>query len=185
MNGGIDEYNRLHSADDADERNANYKSLVNSYYDLATLFYEWGWGQSFHFAYRHPHEDFGESIRRHEHYLASKLGLSPTASNLKVLDVGCGIGGPMRNICKFTGADVTGLTLNQYQVDRGNEFCEANPQVGAGRLYAHAIQGLQLRCRVCHRGDVPRTRSTWGVFRNVPRPEARFGLCLLRVVHDG
>ena len=28
----------------------------------------------------------------------------------------------MRNICKFTGCDVTGLTLNQYQVDRGNEI---------------------------------------------------------------
>ena len=47
-------------------------------------------------------------------------------ANVKVLDVGCGIGGPMRNICKFTGADVTGLTLNQYQVDRGNELCVAD-----------------------------------------------------------
>ena len=143
VNGGIDEYNRLHSADDADERNANYKSLVNSYYDLATLFYEWGWGQSFHFAFRHPHEDFGESIRRHEHYLASKLGLSPTASNLKVVDVGCGIGGPMRNICKFTGADVTGLTLNQYQVDRGNELCEADPQLGTEKC--RSVQGDFMR----------------------------------------
>ena len=139
VNGGIDEYNRLHSFNEADERNSQYKSLVNSYYDLATLFYEWGWGQSFHFAYRHPHEDFAESIRRHEHYLASKLGLSATAGKLKVLDVGCGIGGPMRNICKFTGADVTGLTLNQYQVDRGNELCEADPQLGTSKC--RSIQG--------------------------------------------
>ena len=43
-------------------------------------------------------------------------------SRHKVLDVGCGIGGPMRNICKFTGADVTGLTLNQYQVEVVNNF---------------------------------------------------------------
>ena len=28
----------------------------------------------------------------------------------------------MRNICSFTGCDFTGLTLNQYQVDRGNEI---------------------------------------------------------------
>eukprot|EP00957_Ditylum_brightwellii_P137525 10484661-Ditylum_brightwellii.AAC.1 len=103
----IDEYNRLHSFESAEERNSNYKSLVNSYYDLATLFYEWGWGSSFHFAYRYPHENFAESIRRHEYYLASKLGLSDDASSTKVLDVGCGIGGPMRNICRFTGADVT------------------------------------------------------------------------------
>lgn len=118
---GIDEYNRLHSSDVA-ERNSEYKSLVNSYYDLATLFYEWGWGQSFHFANRYPNETFAESIRRHEYYLASKLGLSKDSSTLKVLDVGCGIGGPMRNICKFTGCDVTGLTLNEYQVNRGNEI---------------------------------------------------------------
>ena len=86
---GIDEYNRLHSSDVA-ERNSEYKSLVNSYYDLATLFYEWGWGQSFHFANRYPNETFAESIRRHEYYLASKLGLSKDSSTLKVLDVGCG-----------------------------------------------------------------------------------------------
>ena len=56
-----------------------------------------------------------------------KEGSTPSMANIKVLDVGCGIGGPMRNICKFTGADVTGLTLNQYQVNRGNELCAADP----------------------------------------------------------
>ncbi|CAM9291861.1 unnamed protein product [Heterosigma akashiwo] len=34
----------------------------------------------------------------------------------KLLDCGCGIGGPYRNIAQFTGADVTGITLNEYQV---------------------------------------------------------------------
>jgi len=135
VNKGIDEYNRLHQADSPEERNKEYKSLVNSYYDLATLFYEWGWGQSFHFAYRYPFESFAESIRRHEYYLASKLALSSKASDLKVLDVGCGIGGPMRNICRFTGADVTGLTLNQYQVDRGNVLNSA--EIGSCR----SVQG--------------------------------------------
>lgn len=104
-----------------EDRNKEYKSLVNSYYDLATLFYEWGWGPSFHFAFRYPQESFAEAIRRHEFYLASKLGL--LTSHSKLLDVGCGIGGPMRNLCWFTGADITGLTLNPYQVERGNELC--------------------------------------------------------------
>ena len=39
---------------------------------------------------RYPNESFAESIRRHEYYLASKLGLSKDSSTLKVLDVGCG-----------------------------------------------------------------------------------------------
>ena len=123
---------------------------MNSYYDLATLFYEWGWGQSFHFANRYPNESFHESIKRHEYYLASQLNLAGCCSNtgndgdlskVKVLDVGCGIGGPMRNICKFTGADITGLTLNQYQVNRGNELCSLDPQLGFSTDKCRSVQG--------------------------------------------
>jgi sterol 24-C-methyltransferase len=41
---------------------------VNKYYDLATSFYEYGWGESFHFAHRYKWETLRESIVRHEHY---------------------------------------------------------------------------------------------------------------------
>jgi sterol 24-C-methyltransferase len=129
VNSGIDRYLELHQKEDVDTRNAEYKALIDTYYDLSTLFYEWGWGSSFHFAYRHLFESFAESIRRHEYYLASKLGLYGKSYSQKVIDVGCGIGGPMRNICRFTSQDVTGLTLNQYQVDRGNELCDVDEVV--------------------------------------------------------
>jgi len=36
----------------------------------------------------------------------------------KVLDVGCGVGGPMRIIAASTGARVTGITISEYQVGR-------------------------------------------------------------------
>jgi sterol 24-C-methyltransferase len=58
--------------------------------DLATLFYEWGWGQSFHFANRHKDESFAQSIKRHEYYLASRLvspGLAWTVLCCAVVDV--------------------------------------------------------------------------------------------------
>ena len=117
----IDQYNELH--DDAkagvDGRNMDYTTLVNSYYELATLFYEWGWGQSFHFAYQLKNEHFKEAIARHEYYLAGRLAVK---EGDEVLDCGCGIGGPMRNIAKFTRANITGVTLNEYQVNRGNEL---------------------------------------------------------------
>jgi hypothetical protein len=70
----IEEYNQLHKAEDASVRNSAYASLVNHYYELATLFYEVGWCQSFHFAYHMVGESFAEGIRRHEYYLASFLG---------------------------------------------------------------------------------------------------------------
>ena len=117
----IDGYNDLHddNKEGLESRNMDYTQLVNSYYELATSFYEWGWGQSFHFAYQLPHEKFSEAIARHEYYLAGQLGVK---AGDKVLDVGCGVGGPMRNIARFTRANITGVTLNEYQVIRGNQL---------------------------------------------------------------
>ena len=92
---------------------------MNKYYDLATSFYEYGWGESFHFAHRYKWETLRESIVRHEHFLASKLNVGPGS---KVLDVGCGVGGPLREIAAFTGAYVTGLNNNAFQIKRGTEL---------------------------------------------------------------
>eukprot|EP00245_Coleochaete_scutata_P013528 TRINITY_DN5533_c0_g1_i1.p1 TRINITY_DN5533_c0_g1~~TRINITY_DN5533_c0_g1_i1.p1 ORF type:complete len:360 (+),score=77.73 TRINITY_DN5533_c0_g1_i1:126-1205(+) len=105
-------------------RKLNYTDLVNKYYDLATSFYEYGWGEAFHFAHRWNGETLRESIKRHEHYLALKLALKP---GMKVLDVGCGIGGPLREIARFSGASITGLNNNEYQITRGTVL---NKRVG-------------------------------------------------------
>ncbi|KAJ8606608.1 hypothetical protein MRB53_040837 [Persea americana] len=40
-----------------------------------------------------------------------------------VLDVGCGVGGPAREIATFTGANVTGLNNNDYQISRAEAYC--------------------------------------------------------------
>ena len=64
------------------------------------------------------YETLQGSILRHECRLADRLRLK---RNQKVLDVGCGIGGPLRNIAKLTGAHVTGINNNGYQIQRGNE----------------------------------------------------------------
>jgi sterol 24-C-methyltransferase len=108
----IDTYNNLHSSEQADSRNQSYATLVNAYYELATLFYEWGWGDSFHFAYQLKNESFKSAIARHEYFLAGRLGVK---AGDRVLDCGCGVGGPMRNIAKFTRAQITGVTLNEVR----------------------------------------------------------------------
>jgi sterol 24-C-methyltransferase len=99
----------------AENRQKNYEGITNTYYDLATDFYERAWGQSFHFAPRWRGESLREAILRHEYWLALKLGLK---SGMQVLDLGCGVGGPMRNIARFSGAGVTGINNNSYQVSR-------------------------------------------------------------------
>ncbi|XP_068647396.1 cycloartenol-C-24-methyltransferase-like [Aristolochia californica] len=117
----VDQYEKYHASHGGNEqaRKENYTDMVNKYYDLSTSFYEYGWGESFHFATRWKGESLRESIKRHEHFLALKLGLQP---GMKVLDVGCGIGGPLREISRFSSTSITGLNNNEYQIARGKVF---------------------------------------------------------------
>jgi sterol 24-C-methyltransferase len=96
-------------------RKAQYARMINDYYDVVTDFYEHAWGQSFHFAARKKGESFEASLARAEHYLALRLRLGP---EMKVLDVGCGVGGPMRAIASFSGASIEGVNNNDYQLDK-------------------------------------------------------------------
>ncbi len=94
----------------------NYRSLVTHFYDLVTNFYEFGWGQSFHFAPRLRGESFKASILRYQLYLADRLAIKP---GMQVLDLGCGVGGPMANLARHTGASFVGININAHQVERG------------------------------------------------------------------
>lgn len=58
-------------------------------------------------------------MKRHEHFIASQLALRP---GMKVLDVGCGIGGPLREIARLSSTSITGLTNNEYHIKRGEEL---------------------------------------------------------------
>jgi len=112
----VDRYLSLFGRDDAEkDRNAAYVDLVNGYYDLVTDFYERGWGQAFHFAPGRVGETFATSIQRHEHYLALRLGLR---EGDRVLDVGCGVGGPMRTIAQLSGASIDGINNHPDQLRR-------------------------------------------------------------------
>ena len=104
-----------------DERNSDYKNFINIYYDLVTDFYEYGWGQSFHFAPRAPNESFLASIARHEHYLAHMLDLW---LGMQVIDLDCGIGGPLREIVRFSGAKILGVSNNAYRLKRARKLTE-------------------------------------------------------------
>jgi len=113
----VTKYNEVFDERDYNKRSKNAQNVTNNFYDLITKFYERGWGESFHFAPRFRGEKFEASIVRHEHFLASKLGLSDKD---KVLDVGCGVMGPARNLARISGAHITGLTINHFQVERCN-----------------------------------------------------------------
>ncbi|KAL8369492.1 hypothetical protein RB595_000015 [Gaeumannomyces hyphopodioides] len=109
------------TAEAREARRTDYASITRQYYNLATDLYEYGWSQSFHFCRFAYGEGFHAAIARHEQYLAHRMGIKRGA---RVLDVGCGVGGPARQMAKFTGAYITGVNLNEYQVERATRYAE-------------------------------------------------------------
>jgi cyclopropane fatty-acyl-phospholipid synthase-like methyltransferase len=105
----------------AEEENRDV-GMVDSYYTLATDFYEYGWGESFHFAHRREGESHDASIKRHEQRLVDIMQIKAGDS---VVDVGCGVGGPAREIARYSQAKITGVTINEYQVARANNLTAA------------------------------------------------------------
>ncbi|MCG8591738.1 MAG: methyltransferase domain-containing protein [Proteobacteria bacterium] len=145
----LDEYHTLRSdaaGEGLSERPVTYANLVNQFYELVTDFYEYGWGRSFHFAPRKQGESFPESIARHEHYLADALRLGRES---RVLDAGCGVGGPLLEIAGHTGAAIVGLNNSAYQIQKGERYLRR--------------AGLADRCSFL-RGD----------FMDIPAPAATF-----------
>ena len=127
-NVGIENYTNFWQKDskndsetDRQNRLEVYKDVVNGYYDGATELYEYGWGTSFHFCRYYKGEGFYQALARHEHYLSSQIGLKP---GMRVLDVGCGVGGPAREIATFSDAHITGLNNNSFQVSRARKYTE-------------------------------------------------------------
>ena len=104
-----------------DNRKSVYREVNNLYYDLVTDFFEYGWGRSFHFAPRVPGESFKESLARHERNMADVLGLEP---GMTVADLGCGIGGPLLEIARCSGAKIVGVNSNAYQLKRARRLAE-------------------------------------------------------------
>ena len=92
-----------------------YAAMVGTFYDLITDFYEYGWGRSFHFAPAKDGASFEEALADHQHYLGDALGLKP---GMRVLDVGCGVGGPQRALAKRFGPAIVGLNISEYQLGR-------------------------------------------------------------------
>ena len=121
---------RLVASADVSDEPVRSQPIVAQLYGQISGVLEHIWGQSFHFAARFADETHGESLRRDEHNLALRMELRP---GMHVLDVGCGIGGPMRNISRFADVSVTGITISEPQVKRGEA------------LIAEA--GLSDRCR--------------------------------------
>lgn len=177
------DYNRRYGGEargGEDERKADYRNFENTYYDLVTDFYEYGWGRSFHFAPRVEGESFAASLARHEHYLAYRLDLQP---GMVAADLGCGVGGSMIEIARFSGARITGITDNAMHIERAAkrteeaglshlaDFLECDfMQVDAPDNSFDAIFSIEATC--C----APDKAGVYGEAFRLLKPGGRFGV---------
>ena len=92
VDGGIKSYNEFFDQEDGKgvgDRILSTPEFVNKFYSLITDFYEYGWGESFHFAAREIGESFEASIIRQEtgefisNFIAIYTTLFPLALILK------------------------------------------------------------------------------------------------------
>jgi len=73
-------------------------------------------GQQFHYTPLTPGLSIRESMMAYEKTYAE---LARLKKGMRVLDLGCGIGGPARTIASTVGCTIVGITNNAWHVERG------------------------------------------------------------------
>ncbi len=105
--------------DGAGTADYDHTQTVKEYYDLCSEFMVFGWGESLHFAPLSPRESLEESKIRHQRLMIAKLEMR---EGMTVIDVGCGIGGPMRRVAREAGVSVVGINTNEIQLERARSL---------------------------------------------------------------
>ena len=106
----------------------DHTETVKEYYDLCSEFMLFGWGESLHFAPLSPRESLEDSKIRHQRLMIDKLELR---EGMTVIDIGCGIGGPMRRVARESGVKIVGLNNNETQLDKAKSL---NAEAGLDHL---------------------------------------------------
>ncbi len=107
------------SAENAGAESYDHTQTVKEYYDLCNEFMVFGWGKSLHFAPLSPRESLEDSKIRHQRLMIDKLELH---EGMTVVDIGCGIGGPMRRVVREAGVRVVGVNINKIQLEEAKRL---------------------------------------------------------------
>ena len=87
-----------------------------------------GWGESLHFTPLARGESLEESKIRHQRMMIAKLELQ---DGMTVVDVGCGVGGPMRRVVREAGVKVVGINNSESQLEKAKSL---NAEAGIERM---------------------------------------------------
>lgn len=120
----IDRFVALYENSDTetvDSRKREHGALARCYYRFSAPLYEIGWGRSFHFCPFEEGESFDAAIGRQERFISDRAGIR---KGMTVLDAGCGVGGPMREIARHSGARIVGVNIIPEQVAKARHYNE-------------------------------------------------------------
>ncbi len=106
----------------------DHTETVREYYDLCNEIMVFGWGESLHFAPLSPRESLEESKIRHQRLMIDKLELQ---EGMTVVDIGCGIGGPMRRVVREAGVRVVGVNSSEVQLEQARAL---NTEAGLNHM---------------------------------------------------
>ena len=102
-----------------------------------------------------PRESLEDSKTRHQRLMIAKLELG---EGMTVIDVGCGIGGPMRRVIREAGVRVLGVNSNDIQLEKAKSL---NAEAGLDHMVR--LPRVQLHG---HGRPLRTTRSTGATLSN-------------------
>lgn len=95
-------------------RIAHYQPMVTTFWNEVTDKFMEVMGPSFHFAWYRDGMDPHQATEHIERSVIEDAGIRP---GMRVLDVGCGVGGPTLTIAQHSGAHVVGVNINARQIE--------------------------------------------------------------------
>lgn len=124
----------------AEARRTNEHAAVTAnYYSVMEPLIEAAYGSSWHFCPPdHPRQPREAATLSMHQRIARMIQLQP---GRVVLDVGCGVGGAMRDMASFTGGRVTGISIGPNEIARNNAL---NAKLGLARLCQGVCGDAQL-----------------------------------------
>ncbi len=97
---------------------------VGQFYDTMGPFFSLVWGQSMHGGYWHDEEDDAPGPVAQNRLTDMLIERTSARSGDRVLDLGCGVGGPALRLIKKRGCDVLGITISTYQATAANHLAQ-------------------------------------------------------------
>lgn len=125
------------------------EDYVKSHYDLSNDFYRLFLDDRTIYScayFSHPSDDINDAQWNKLRIISGKLGMEP---GHRVLDIGCGWGGPGVFFAKAHGAHVDGITLSDEQLEVAQQRAkDVRPQVNFRKMDYREIPGKEVYDRI-------------------------------------